>query len=153
MNMLRRFVIRCDSFWMLKFKNMIINKTIAIDSTESHRGLTLLEVLVAVAILGTVLAVLLGAVNRNLIMASQSKNLTIAGTLAQKMLSEIELEGYPQIGEEQGEFEEAPGFNWTLSVIPFVIPNLGTEIRLVTIQINWDQGKKNFEVSLALSES
>lgn len=138
---------------MLKFRNMIINKTTTIDSTVSHRGLTLLEVLVAVAILGTVLAVLLGAVNRNLIMASQSKNLTIAGTLAQKMLSEIELEGYPQIGEEQGEFEEAPGFNWTLSVRPFVIPYLGTEIRLVTIQINWDQGKKNFEVSLALSES
>lgn len=132
---------------------MITNKNTTIPSFVRNRGLTLLEVLVAVAILGTVLVVLLGAVNRNLIMASQSKNLTIAGTLAQKMLSEIELAGYPDIGEEQGVFEEAPGFTWTLSVKPFVIPNLGTEIRLVTIKINWDDGKKNFEVSMALSES
>lgn len=138
---------------MLKLRSMIINKTTTIDAIMCNRGLTLLEVLVAVAILGTVLAVLLGAVNRNLIMASQSKNLTIAGTLAQQKLSEIELEGYPQIGEEQGEFEEAPGFDWTLSVRPFVIPNLQIEVRLVTLRINWDEGRKNFEVSMAFSES
>ncbi|MGB7293766.1 MAG: prepilin-type N-terminal cleavage/methylation domain-containing protein [Thermodesulfobacteriota bacterium] len=119
---------------------------------KSNNGFTLLEVLVAVAILGAGLTVLLGAVNRNLIMASQSKNLSIAGLLAQRMMAEVELEGYPEIRQEQGQFEEAPGFNWFLTVMPYQIPNLDTEIRIVILRITWDDGKKDFQVSMALSD-
>jgi general secretion pathway protein I len=115
-------------------------------------GFTLLEVLVAVAILGIALAVLLGSVNKNLILASQSKSLTIAGILAQKKLTEIELEGFPEVREEQGEFEEAPGFIWFLSVRPFDIRELGTAIRVVSLLITWDEGKEDFEVTLAVSD-
>jgi type II secretion system protein I len=120
--------------------------------SKSPNGFTLLEVLVAVAILGAGLTVLLGAVNRNLIMASESKNLSIAGLLAQRKLAEIELEGYPEIGQEQGQFEEAPEFNWFLSVVPYQIANLDTEIRIVILRITWDEGKKDFQVSIALSD-
>jgi len=123
-----------------------------IKHAKSNNGFTLLEVLVAVAILGAGLTVLLGAVNRNLIMASQSKNLSIAGLLAQRKLAEVELEGYPEIRQEQGQFEEAPEFNWFLSVMPYEIPNLDTEIRIVILRITWDDGKKDFEVSMALSD-
>ena len=119
---------------------------------KSNKGFTLLEVLVAVAILGGGLTVLLGAVNRNLIMASQSKNLSIAGLLAQRKLAEVELEGYPDIRQEQGQFEDAPEFNWFLSVVPYQLPNLDTEIRIVTVQVTWDDGKKDFQVSMALSD-
>jgi len=115
-------------------------------------GFTLIEVLVAVIILGTALAVLLGSVNKNLILASQSKSQTIAGILAQQKLSEIELEGFPQVREEQGVFEEAPGFNWFLSVKPFDIRELGTPIRVVRLLITWDGGEKDFEVTLAVSD-
>lgn len=123
-----------------------------IKRAKSNNGFTLLEVLVAVAILGAGLTVLLGAVNRNLIMASQSKNLSIAGLLAQRKMAEIELEGYPEIRQEQGQFEEAPEFNWFLSVVPYQIPHLDTEIRIVILRITWDEGKKDFQVSLALSD-
>ena len=119
---------------------------------ESGKGFTLLEVLVAVAILGAGLTVLLGAVNRNLIMASQSKNLSIAGLLAQRKMAEIELEGYPDIKQEQGQFEDAPEFNWYLTVLPYQIANLDTEIRIVILRITWDDGKKDFQVSMALSD-
>jgi general secretion pathway protein I len=115
-------------------------------------GFTLLEVLVAVAILGIALAVLLAAVNRNLILASKSKNLTIAGILAQKKITEVELEGFPEIREQQGEFEEAPGFNWFLSVRPFEISQLGTEIRVIRLLITWDEGEEDFEVTLAVAD-
>jgi len=115
-------------------------------------GFTLLEVLVAVVILGTALAVLLGSVNKNLILASQSKSLTIAGILAQKKLTEIELEGFPEIREEQGEFEEAPGFNWVLSIRPFDVREVGTTIRVVNLLITWDEGKEDFEVTMAVSD-
>jgi general secretion pathway protein I len=115
-------------------------------------GFTLLEVLVAVAILGSALAVLLSAVNRNLIIASDSKNLAIAGMLAQKKLSEIELEGFPEPRREQGEFEEAPGFTWQLSVIPINIRQLGIEIRAIHLVVMWDEGKKDFEITMAMSD-
>ena len=119
---------------------------------RSDDGFSLLEVLVAVAILGAGLTVLLGAVNRNLIMASESRNISIAGLLAQRKMAEVELEGYPEIRQEQGQFEDAPDFNWFLSVVPYEIPSLDTEIRIVILRITWDDGKKDFQVSMALSD-
>jgi len=112
----------------------------------------LLEVLIAVVILGSSLAVLLSSVNRNLILASDSKNLSIARMLAQNRMSEIELEGYPEITEEDGEFEEYPGFKWYLSVTPLEISTLETDIRVVRMLITWDNESKNFEITLAMSD-
>ncbi len=114
-------------------------------------GFLLLEVLVAVAILGSALAVLLGSVNRNLILTSQAKDLVVAETLAQRKLTEIELEGFPGQREERGEFTEAPGFRWFLSVVSAGIPGLNTEVRTVRLLITWDEGKKEFELTLAMA--
>ena len=121
-------------------------------SKNSRSGFTLLEVLIAVVILGSSLAVLLSSVNRNLILASDSKNLSIARMLAQNRMSEIELEGYPEITEEDGEFEEYPGFKWYLSVTPLEITTLETDIRVVRMLITWDNESKNFEITLAMSD-
>ena len=120
-------------------------------SSSGTRGFTLLEVIIAVAILGASLAILLGAVNKNLILASRSKNLSIASSLAQQKLGEIELAGYPEVGEEQGVFEESPGFNWHLNVLPYNIAQLGTEIRVVLLTVTWDEGQKEFTVATAIS--
>jgi len=114
-------------------------------------GFTLLEVLVAVAILGASMAILLGAVNKQLLLASDSKNLSIASSLAQQKFGEIELEGYPEIGEEEGEFEQAPGFNWYLSVLPYDIAQLDTEIRIVILVIAWNEGNREFTIATAIS--
>ena len=118
---------------------------------ERNSGFSLLEVIIAVAILGASLAILLGAVNKNLVLASRSKNLTIASSLAQQKMGEIELAGYPEEGEDQGVFEESPGFNWYLRVLPYDIEQLGTEIRVVILTITWDEGQKEFTVATAIS--
>jgi type II secretion system protein I len=152
MNMLIYSINRSFSYNLLKFREGTSDGSATNKNAISSKGFTLLEVLVAVAILGAGLTVLLGAVNRNLIMASQSKNLSIAGLLAQRKMAEIELGGYPEIRKEQGQFEEAPEFKWFLSVTPFGIPNLDTEIRIVILRITWDDGKKDFQVSMALSD-
>ena len=115
-------------------------------------GFTLLEVLIAVAILGAALTILIGSVNKNLIIASQSKNLTIASNLAQRKLTEIEMEGFPDIRDESGEFEDTPGFRWFLSVIPFTIAQLKTDIRIVMLTVTWDEGNRDFQISLAMSD-
>ena len=111
-----------------------------------QKGFTLLEVIIAVAIMGASLAILLGAVNRNLVMASQSKNQSIAYALAQQKIGEIEMQGYPQVGQEQGTFEEFPGFDWYVNVLPYDIEQLGTEIRIVMVDIAWDEGNQVFKV-------
>ncbi|MEE9253228.1 MAG: type II secretion system protein [Thermodesulfobacteriota bacterium] len=113
---------------------------------RSQRGFSLLEVLVAVVILGSSAAVLLGAVNSSLLQSARSKNLILAGSLAQKKLAEIELTGQPEPFEDQGEFEEAPGFAWTLVIEPAAMPRLGSELMLVRLVITWDEGTEDFEI-------
>src|SRR5919109_508694 len=131
---------------LILFRNKSRETKFCVSTMDS--GFLLLEVLVAVAILGSALAVLLGSVNRNLILTSQSKDLVIAETLAQRKLTEIELEGFPDQRQEQGDFTEAPGFKWSLSIVPATVPGLNTEIRTVHLLINWDEGRKEFELTL-----
>ena len=125
------------------FQNAVLN---------DKSGFTLLEVLVAVVILGSTLAVLLGAVNRNLVLASDSKNISIARMLAQNKISEIELEGYPANKNEEGEFEDFPRFKWYLSVVPLNISSLETDIKIVKLLVTWDNDQQDFEITLAMSD-
>lgn len=119
--------------------------------SKTDKGFTLLEVIIAVAIMGASMAILLGSVNRNLVIASKSKNQSIAYSLAQQKIGEIELQGYPQVGVDQGTFEEFPGFNWYVNVLPYDIEQLGTEIRIVMVDIAWDEGNQVFKVATAIS--
>lgn len=125
------------------FQNAVLN---------DKSGFTLLEVLVAVVILGSTLAVLLGAVNRNLVLASDSKNISIARMLVQNKISEIELEGYPSNKNEEGEFEDFPRFKWYLSVVPLNISSLETDIKIVKLLVTWDNDQQDFEITLAMSD-
>ncbi len=78
---------------------------------KSHTGFTLLEVLIAVAILGSAFAVILGAVNRSLVIASESKNLAIAEALVQTKLSESSWKGFPRRERKKGNSLRHPGLN------------------------------------------
>lgn len=118
---------------------------------NGEEGFTLLEVLVALAIISGSFAILLGAVNKSLSLAFQSKNLSVASTLAQSKLVELELEGYPSVGERRGTFKEYPEFDWNLSISPYNIKSLGVDIRLVLLTISWDKGNKELKVATAMS--
>ena len=115
------------------------------------KGFTLLEVVISVAIIGVSLMMLLSAVNRNIDIAGKSRDAQIAALLAQQMLTNIELEGFPQVREEEGEFQDNPGFNWFLSVLPYNLSLVETDIRIVRILIVWNDGNDEFEVSTAIS--
>ena len=110
-------------------------------------GFTLLEVIVAVALLSFAIVSILGVVTYNINLASRSSNSLMAASLADKMASQIDAVGVPLESKNSGEFENHPGFNWEIAVVPYNLPQMGVLMKLVTIVITWDNGKESYEVS------
>ncbi len=96
---------------------------------SAHRlsagGFTLLEVMVALGILATALVVLLQNHASSVRMSEQARLLTRAVILATDKMTEIELAGYPEVGESSGDFGELyPGFRWELVVADSLFSNV-----------------------------
>ena len=92
-------------------------------------GFTLLEVLVAVAVLAVALVSLLGLHNRNLVLAARAERLGIGTLLAREMLTRTQLEGLSATRRTSGDFSEwypgqYPGFRWRRSVRPTPLEGL-----------------------------
>jgi len=81
------------------------------------RAFTLLEVMVAIAILGIALLGLLGLHHQSLQSVIRAQQTTRASMLAQAVMTEAELERFPDLGDTHGNFEasfpgEFPDFRW-----------------------------------------
>lgn len=87
-------------------------------------GFTLLEVLVALAILAVSLVSLLGLHNYSLALVIREQNLTPALLLAQEMMTRTQLEGLAAASRRlSGDFETIhpglyPGFRWQREILP-----------------------------------
>jgi prepilin-type N-terminal cleavage/methylation domain-containing protein len=66
------------------------------------RGFTLLEVLVAVAVLGVAVVTLLGLQARNIKLAADTRDLTVAGLLAASLAAPTKGGPFPEAGTGQG---------------------------------------------------
>src|SRR5688572_31446529 len=77
-------------------------------SSAEADGFTLLEVLIAMAILAFALPVLLGLRNRDLDFHARAADITAATMLAQEKLIETELSPVYPIGETTGDFRNPP---------------------------------------------
>jgi general secretion pathway protein I len=80
-------------------------------------GFTLLEVMIAIAILGTALAGLLGLHHQSIQSVIRAQDFTRASMLAQAVMTEAELERFPELGTTRGDFKASfPGqfqdFRW-----------------------------------------
>jgi type II secretion system protein I len=125
-------------------------------------GFTLLEVMVAAAILVACLVPLLGAVIQGLRSASNARDIVLASQLARNKMTQIELERFPEFeGKDSGDFgSDYPGFSWytdmfkspELELLEDQIP--GLETMEVHLYITWGAGiaKKELEVSTLLAE-
>jgi len=82
---------------------------------------TLLEVMVAIAILGIALLGLLGLQHQSMQSVIRAQQSTRASMLAQAVMTEAELERFPDLGRTNGDFEssfpgEFPDFRWEREV-------------------------------------
>jgi general secretion pathway protein I len=102
-------------------------------------GFTLLEVLVALAILSIALVVLLGLRNRDVDIVNTTRELTTATALARMKIVETQVEGFPDLGETTGEFEDDYSqFHWyrAVSSTPF------DYVREVRVSVRWGQADR-----------
>jgi general secretion pathway protein I len=122
-------------------------------------GFTLLEVLLAIALLAIALPVLLGLRNFDLDLHARAGELTAATLLAQEKLLEAELAGVYPIGETVGDFRNAPlgtpmtgnvpdraaGYRWKRTVSPTPLE----QIREIRVKVWWPRGaaEESVEVS------
>ncbi|BFU96394.1 MAG: putative Type II secretion system protein I [Nitrospira sp.] len=114
------------------------------------RGFTLLEVLIALAILAMALPILLGLRNFDLGLYSRAGDIAAATMLAQEKLMEAEAATAFPLGETGGDFQNPPPgaqspadfqhraekYRWKRFVMTTMLPN----VREVKIQIIWPQG-------------
>jgi prepilin-type N-terminal cleavage/methylation domain-containing protein len=79
----------------------------------SLAGFTLLEVMIAVAITGGAIVVLLHTHSASMRLHERCRSMLIAQHLIRELISEIEISGYPgDIEEEQDVSDKYPGFEW-----------------------------------------
>jgi len=122
---------------------------------RSEKGFTLLEIMVAVAILGIALTVILQQFSAGLKTVMISREYTNALIHAREKLEEFCLEKEVSEKEESGDFED--GYKWRVVISPFEEEGKEEEdtefllLRMYTItsMVNWDAGGKERKVELA----
>lgn len=124
-------------------------------SLDNHQlgegGFTLLEVLLAMALLAIALPILLGLRNFDLNLQAKGAELTAATLLAQEKLTEAELAGQYPVGETTGDFLSTPfgapstvqladravGYRWKRTILTTPLEL----IREIRIKVSWFRGE------------
>ena len=106
-------------------------------------GFTLVEVMVALAVIAFAFVGLLGLHGRNIKAIARDQGLTRATLLARELVSQIQFQvatgGLQDLGDSHGTFEGYPGFRWERVVVPTELE----EVRQVVVRVVWDERNPN----------
>ena len=117
--------------------------------STSSSGFTLLEVMIALAIIGVALLSLLGLGNRSLHVHDKLQHTTMATLLAQQKMSETEYEFHnsliPESPVEQGDFSEPfDDYRWERVFSETPLP----AVTMVTVRVSWGNPNDNESVDV-----
>ncbi|MET0152061.1 MAG: prepilin-type N-terminal cleavage/methylation domain-containing protein [Candidatus Binatia bacterium] len=105
-----------------------------------NRGFTLLEVLVAVAVLATALVSLLSLHGQNVRTIAYDRRLSRATLLAQDLMTRtLVAEAFPDLTRSSGDFASDPDYHWELEVLRGPTRDLEDQVREIRIRVFWDE--------------
>jgi len=113
------------------------------------RGFSLFELMIAVAIILTVLVGSLLAFVQLMLLNESSRNLVLAANDAQYVLEQMKNEAYDDLA-----LYAAPTFNNLASETVSLTRAIGTNIATVTVDINWQErgNARNFSLSTCFTK-
>ena len=135
-------------------RRRIFNSQSAIRNPQSN-GFTLLEVMVAVAILAMVLVTLLAVKNRSTEDVMFADHITTATLLAKRVMTDTLSSGQLKKTEDQGEFDEDEfkDYTWQKTIAPMQLEGVGgIAIMKVRVAVLWKEGMRPEMVELASYE-
>lgn len=106
---------------------------------SNEGGFTLLEVMIALAIMAGVVFTVIGAVNYHLAIVERDRQETVAVLLARQKLAELDVEkNIPE--KKEGTFAPTrPEFAWEMTAAPTELAAL----RRMTLTVSWDNKKRS----------
>ncbi|MBW2030506.1 MAG: prepilin-type N-terminal cleavage/methylation domain-containing protein [Deltaproteobacteria bacterium] len=115
-------------------------------------GFTLLEVMIAMAIIAIVLTAVLGSQSQSVSFANEAKFYTTASLLAQSKMAEWDVMPEEELISDSGDFgEDFPGYSWHVSVSNVILDMPGKVpdyLKRVDVQVSWgDEGIYQYRVS------
>ncbi len=116
-------------------------------SAVCDRGFTLVEILVTLTVLSIALPVLMYSFRNAAHGQALSENQTTALYLLKLRIAEIELGGYPDIGEDEGEFGENSRFRWNSSVQDVTSDEI-EGLRRITVSVIWQELGREKSISM-----
>jgi|GEM_PF-1069337 len=120
----------------------------ALAANQKRAGFTLVEIIVALAILSLCLAVILPAMSDALWRTGQAEAQAEAASLARSLLAEAGSAVPLTDGAATGRFDN--GFRWRLHVSPYGASNRSAPVRAyqVTAEVIWDEPQQERSIEL-----
>ena len=111
-----------------------------------HPGFTLLDVMIAMAIIAIALTAVLGSQSQSVSLASEAKFSTTAAFLAQGKMATIEAEKLDDLADDSGDFgKEFPGYTWEIEVhnVVFETPkNVSNHLKQIDLRVLWNNDRR-----------
>ena len=104
-------------------------------SERCRRGFTLIEVMIAVAVIAFAFVGLVGLHGRNIQLIDRANHYSRATLLARELLTQLQFEGGATLSSGSGVFESYPEYHWQTDVADTTFDT----VKRVTVHITWDQ--------------
>ena len=111
-----------------------------------HKGFTLIELMVAMTVLGLGLTVILEVISGGTRLSHNVHRTSEAIFLANWKINQIQIEGFPPVGVREGAFEEPYyDYSWATDVRPTDDDNL----REIHVEIRWREGLLEKDIGMS----